>query len=79
MNIIVMFKKSSGRGLSCWSNVICGSPTISEIKVNFYLDFVASMYSNFFKGQTRQIRAPSFELIFLGKLGSSYFRAIGFY
>ncbi len=46
-----MFGRWIERGLSCWSKMSCGSPTISEMKVNFYQDFVVGTHIGFFQGQ----------------------------
>ncbi len=39
-------------GLSCWSKIHCGSPTISKIIVNPHQDFIACTHSDLFKGHT---------------------------
>jgi hypothetical protein len=46
-----MFGEWITRGLSCWSKIPHGSPTMSEIKVNFYQDLVAGTHTDFFQGQ----------------------------
>ncbi len=43
----MIFNEWIGRGISCWSKISCGSPTICK---NFHPDFVASPYSSFFEG-----------------------------
>ncbi len=48
---MIRFGRCIGRGLSCWSIIPHRSPTISEIKVNFHQDFVASMHRDLFQGQ----------------------------
>ncbi len=50
--VTIIFNKCIGRGLRCWSEIPCRLPTIIEIKANSHQDFVASMNSNFFQGQT---------------------------
>ncbi len=52
MNITIVFNKFIGQGLSCWSEIPWELPTISQILVIFHQDFVASIHSNFFQGQT---------------------------
>jgi hypothetical protein len=43
----MIFNEWIGRGLSCWSKIPPGLLKISEIKVNFHQDFVASMHNDF--------------------------------
>jgi hypothetical protein len=50
--IKMIFNKWIMWDLSCSSKIPCGSPTFSERSVNYHQDFVASMHSDFFLGQT---------------------------
>jgi hypothetical protein len=50
--ITILFKLWIGCGLSCWSKIHCGSPTVSEIKVNLHQDFIACTHSDLFQGLT---------------------------
>ncbi len=40
------------QGLSCWSKIPLGLPTINEIQVKDHPDSMASTHSNFFQRQT---------------------------
>ncbi len=51
IKIAIKHNKWIGYGPSCLSKIPCGSPTISEILVNYHQDFLASTHSHFLKGQ----------------------------
>ncbi len=45
--MLIIFNKWIGWGMSCWSKIPRGSPTISEIEANLHQDFPASTHNNF--------------------------------
>ncbi len=49
--MVIIFNEWIGQGLSYWSKIPCGSPTIGEILVYNNQGFVSSTHSDFFQGQ----------------------------